>query len=456
MGSKDLATKEYVDAVASAVRTINARLDTQDAAKLEERLGSPTAGRSGAQQGFLMGHGIETPALGTTRVMDTMGGIWMVPPMYVDNLLLDPTWENGIAAAITNPAVDTAWSYAFPHTQAGAGTGDALAAVPAWYVQRVSGVAQVDFAYHLRRGEVAENGFGSGSLRIKVGAAAGTTVARVTSAAYNAVVDPQMPVLGASIGYQNRGTWDDALVRTLKLELYDATAAAVKASQTLTLPTAVNTNPEEYLTVHYQPTAPERLHDWQVRYTFTVIGDTVSVSWIELGEPLLAWSLRADVPLFSPRLGSWYPTHLHGLASTAAQAVVTALVAGDTGSRFELGADGALRFGLGDGTFDARLRRSAAKEWTVDDGAAGPIVEKFIGAFFEQGPTAMDLVIGYAAPGVPSSVARSDNGVPMSSTTINYVGPLIASVVTTRFGKTITVTPTYTGSDITAIHRAVT
>jgi hypothetical protein len=446
---------EYIEAIANAVRNINARLEAQDHAQLEAKFDGGTPPR-GLNAGEFLGGRMERPALGTDRVMDTMGGLWMVPPGYTDNLLLDPTWENGTAATITNPAVDTAWSYAFPHTQAGAGTGDAAVAVPAWYVNRVSGAAQVDFLYHLRRGEVAENGFGSGTLRIKVGASAGTTVARVSSGLYNALVDPGMPNLGASIGYQNRGNWDDSLVRTLKLELYDSTLAAVKATQTLTLPVAVNTNPEEWLTVHYIPTTAERLHDWQVRYTFTVVGDGASVSWIELGEPMLAWSLNTDVRLFGPRLGSWYPTHLHGLASTAAQAVITGIVAGDSGSRFEIGADGGWRLGLGDGTFDARLRRTAAKEWTVDDGAGGPAVEKFVGAFFEQGPNSMDLAITYSGPGVPTGVTRTDGATLMSTTVINYVGALVASVVTTRFGKTITVTPTYTGSDITAIHRAVT
>lgn len=73
------------------------------------------------------------------------------------------------------------------------------------------------------------------------------------------------------------------------------------------------------------------------------------------------------------------------------------------------------------------------------------------------GPAVMDLAISYAAPGKPSGVTRTDTpGGGISTTVINYAGALIVSIVTTKLGKTFTLTPTYTGADITAIHRAVT
>jgi hypothetical protein len=87
---------------------------------------------------------------------------------------------------------------------------------------------------------------------------------------------------------------------------------------------------------------------------------------------------------------------------------------------------------------------------------AGPVRTKHLGPHFVQGPNAMDLAVTYASPGKPSGVTRADEGVGVSSTVINYAGALVSSVVTTRFGKTLTVTPTYTGADITSVHRAVT
>lgn len=73
------------------------------------------------------------------------------------------------------------------------------------------------------------------------------------------------------------------------------------------------------------------------------------------------------------------------------------------------------------------------------------------------GPATMDLAVSYASPGKPSGVTRTDTpGGAISTTVINYAGALIASIVTTKLGKTFTITPTYTGSDITALHRTVT
>lgn len=74
-----------------------------------------------------------------------------------------------------------------------------------------------------------------------------------------------------------------------------------------------------------------------------------------------------------------------------------------------------------------------------------------------KGPPLEGLVIGYLAPGQPNSVVRTDTpGGVVSSSAIAYSGTQVASVITTRTGYTITVIPTYTGTDITSVARTVT
>ena len=73
-----------------------------------------------------------------------------------------------------------------------------------------------------------------------------------------------------------------------------------------------------------------------------------------------------------------------------------------------------------------------------------------------KGPPLEGLAIGYAGPAQPNSVVRTDTpGGVVSTTTITYSGTQVLSVVTVRSGYTITVVPTYVGTDITGIGRTV-
>lgn len=74
-------------------------------------------------------------------------------------------------------------------------------------------------------------------------------------------------------------------------------------------------------------------------------------------------------------------------------------------------------------------------------------------------PADMDIDITYLSPGVPSTVARTDDLALAISTVINWIVPgvTVGSVVITHDdGNVVTVTPTYTGTDITHIDRVVT
>lgn len=160
-----------------------------------------------------------------------------------------------------------------------------------------------------------------------------------------------------------------------------------------------------------------------------------------------------------------HPAQLNLSAGAAASANYLARhkLAADTLYRLLMGLDASdqpfYSFGPGNAAIDARIVRTGTRELSIEDPGnpatqAAPL--KVAGPVFARGPMVMDLAISYASPGVPNQVVRTDDVGAISTSIINYAGAQVASVVTTRFGRTITVTPTYTGADITAIHRAVT
>lgn len=88
-------------------------------------------------------------------------------------------------------------------------------------------------------------------------------------------------------------------------------------------------------------------------------------------------------------------------------------------------------------------------------GAGQVLVTTGVGAATWQDPAAVwpcpvTLAITYASPGVPTRVSRTD-AVAETVSVINWAGSQVSSVVITRAGRTRTVTPSYSGSDIVAV-----
>lgn len=188
-------------------------------------------------------------------------------------------------------------------------------------------------------------------------------------------------------------------------------------------------------------------HSYQYRIRFHVVktGVDVESAFIDLVEPQFGFSAIEVPDPYRPGVGKWVPGELH----------ITRM--GDSFYRFEIDTVGTMRWGPGTSGPDVAVNRTGTRQLTWDDDASGlnPIQERHEGAIFERGPTLMDLVIAYASPGIPSQVDRLDEGAPISTTVITYAGPQVASVVTTRFGRTFTVIPVYTGTDITSLQRVV-
>lgn len=112
-----------------------------------------------------------------------------------------------------------------------------------------------------------------------------------------------------------------------------------------------------------------------------------------------------------------------------------------------------LEMGPGNATYDIRLVREAAKTWQIDDAAGGPARLWLAGDEVQILNAA--YAIAYNGDGTVAAVTRS-GAQGAANTVVNYSGPgVVSSIVTTRGGKTVTVTPTYTGAQITALARAV-
>lgn len=176
---------------------------------------------------------------------------------------------------------------------------------------------------------------------------------------------------------------------------------------------------------------------------------------INLGEPQLVRAAVQAPPPFSPIISAWVPPSLRAKGHLIGSSVIESRFVPEESDRFRMSLAGDMTWGPGTASQDTRLYRSGTKELSVDSASFGPVRVKILGPLFVQGPDAMALAITYGADG-PTNIGRTDDGNTVASSVISYVAGKIASIVTSRFGKTITVTPTYTGSNITSVSRVVT
>ncbi len=107
---------------------------------------------------------------------------------------------------------------------------------------------------------------------------------------------------------------------------------------------------------------------------------------IGLGEPQIALTSTPDVPAFSPAIAAWVPSAVAGIGNKFS--LSSKSNAGYT--MFSTSNAGYTTWGGGTADADLRLRRSAAKEMTIDDNAGGAATIKIVGALQVNG-VAVDL-----------------------------------------------------------------
>jgi hypothetical protein len=448
---------DYLDELAVAIRRIEGRTESQTRAALEALLGSGTPARLGGPASLVSGSGAPNAAvLGTTGVGDTMGAGGLSWPTAGYNLLYDPTWDGQGETAINLTGTDQALSWGVETVA----YGEAHSPLEAWYARLTGGGAAAQTGSFERRGQTSTP-FNSSAMAFRC-IGAGTVLMRsrdiAPDAGWESVALPQ-PYLTAGLVLWRREPTNTATTNTATLEIYDATDAVVRATVTFDV-NALAVYGVYRLTCAFQPTTAQKGHTYQLRLAWATAGLT-GIPELHLGDPILALSFTPDTPPYTPDLGRWMPDYVSRVGSYENNHLAVGRLFGDAWYRFILSNYGWSEWGDGT-TLDARLRRTGAKVVTWDDaqpGGAynddgGPVTTKHIGPLFVQGPNSMDLAVTYALPGKPSGVTRTD-GALISTTVITYAGAQVASVVTTRFGKTITVTPTYSGTDIVSVHRAV-
>ena len=260
-------------------------------------------------------------------------------------------------------------------------------------------------------------------------------------------------VAGAVLYLTAATTYTQAQV-TLQIE--EAVSLAVMASASIDLlatPAGIPV-PMFCASSSLSPAQRLRTYRWKLdlAITTTGAGNTAKVS---IQEAVLVSTPSLDFPTFSPIVAAFIPTasaHLAGSSATKALAVQSV---GDTLDRLEVTGAGELKLGSGAAAVDTRLYGAGSKRVIYDDGAGGAAKLQIDGPAWVRGPADMDLDVTYASAGKPGGVTRLDDLGAVSTTVITYTGANVASVVTTRFGKTMTVTPIYTGADITHIDRVV-
>ena len=111
-----------------------------------------------------------------------------------------------------------------------------------------------------------------------------------------------------------------------------------------------------------------------------------------------------------------------------------------------------LELGLGTTAKDWRLRRTGIKKVEIDDGAGAVALLHLRGDLVQVADAALAVV--YNGDGSVSTVTRS-GAQGAATTTVAWSLGKVTSVITVRGGKTVTITPTYSGAQITSVVRAV-
>ena len=432
---------DYLDALAAAIRTVNGRLDALTRTDLEARLGVGGALNDslGAAPRTQFGQSAPAATLGNTQ-----------PFIGQTNVLPDPTWQglvNGISSTVGGARLSSKWTA--KHVL-NSGVLPTQHDVAGGYYYRGSNPFNSDQI------EISFLGFGANAcdMDLYLYPASPFDPAGTTQMA--------LPYLAAAVRYSHQAPVGGDATVSITLEIVRDTGipsgeVVVAASMPLNPATLAISDVRQMLATTAQTAGDFNLYTWRWRLRVHVVKPASVTSGISLtfGEPQLHFAYTPDALAYAPIIAGWDPKEVVSEGSTPTALVVSTRISTELTPRFEVSRVGNIDWYDGASAFsELRLRRSGTREMSIDDGLTGPVQFKVVGPAFAQGPDSMDLAITYGAFG-PTLVTRTD-GALISTTTITYTGAgLIATVVTTRFAKTFTVTPVYTGANITSVHRAV-
>ena len=406
--------------------------------------GGPTGGGGGGGGG---GTTINQTITLSTSVLKRIRDSLTAP-----NLLPDPTFEHCVGAVLpdgTNKLVS------------------AVGSLPAWWVKRTvgSGTWQVTGGVGTdARDSPIGMSIGWGNSLWIVGPTSAATTQEIMLWSQEFDIDQSLAYTVQESKYLQgaihlmRRTAVNPTVENLIVELYDVTAAAVVKTQTCDLKTIAPVNVRRrFMLFGFQPTTAQKSHAWQLRARFIVSGtDAAQPPIYHVYHPTAYFTSVPTLQLVSPWLGRWEAPRLFARGAFATEYAAETYVASETDPRYTVGMDGELIW-WNAGTEATRVRRvtgGTLPRLDLDDGAAGNVALRHRGYLLPL--QNQDIAVTYDGANRPVTAALQYGATSISSTTISYSGAHLASVVTTKDGKTITVTPTYTGDNITAIARVVT
>ena len=269
------------------------------------------------------------------------------------NILLDPL-INLPVTTFTVPTVERTLAYGWDHNFFGIGDSSTL---PSWFALAVSGNPNVGV---LNAGG-ANSPFSSATIQIQTTGSTETLIRSASTQIGLSSAPYTARWLAGRIGYAHLFA-DGAApsLKTLTIELYDVTAASVRASQAISLlGLAVGTL--GWLDVNYEPTTPEKGHDWQFRVRFKTTGGS-GVNFY-MGDPILVWSASGSVPDYQPKIGraTSFPRLQHNNPNASDRSVIEAYR--QSLLRFQLYDNGKMEWGGGTfGPDNARLAYSSDGE----------------------------------------------------------------------------------------------
>ncbi len=353
---------DYLDALAAAIRTVNGRLDSLTRTDLEARLGvgGPVHTNLGPVPSALFGQSGPAHTLGNA-----------LPFIAQANIIADPAFQ-GIPQVAVNVGTS---EQAIGEYQA---AGDGVAT--AWFATKsAASVATASLTIGLARMDDDNPFSGNEAVLRLLASGSGTHELMLRSVAYVPGYVAAPPFLMAAVKIRQAFAVDltNVTSRTAIIELFDATAAVVRASTSIDL----LASQEGTLSAAYLVPSGQYFNSWHWRLRWVVVTTgAASIQVVDVGEPQLQWAFSPDPGPFAPQLGRWQPERLVALrAPLSTSALLRARVSGDSDDRLRVLASGTQLLGSGAAAPDIAIARSATKELTVDNNAAGAITLKIVG-----------------------------------------------------------------------------
>jgi len=366
-------TAEYLEELAQTLASHGSNLAALRMAELEQKV-SPSPAWPG----------VPTRQVGSDIVATTLGNV--APYIEKMNLVVDPTLE-------TLPSSDSL-------TGAERSLGGS-----SWYTKTVSGSYGASMPeIYLQNPRADTDAFSSDEYGYNTGAVtgAGTHEGQLRTRG-NDVHGGSLPYIVGAIGlYNNLGLGNDTNVtaRTVTVEVYNETTAAVVASRTIDANAACAAGSPTYrLWVAYQLAAGESAHHFQLRFRFTLVTTGATGSFkLNFGDPQLHHSYTPDPIAFAPILARWRPSFVIGHSGRFS--IYSYYATDDIYPAYNVNKWGDTSWGAGSGAaVDTRLARSGAKTLTIDDTAAGAATLNVVGAIQNGGTQVVGArATGWGAP----------------------------------------------------------